>query len=59
LLDVFDVYRGKPLAKDTKSVAFNLVFQSSERSLEASEVDSVFGLVLEAAQKHHGAILRQ
>ena len=58
-LDVFDVYRGKPLAANTKSVAFNLVFQSAERSLEATEVDRVFGLVLEATQKRHQAILRQ
>jgi len=58
-LDVFDVYRGKPLAKDTKSVAFNLVFQSAERSLEAAEVDSAFGLVIEAVAKRHSAVLRQ
>jgi phenylalanyl-tRNA synthetase beta chain len=58
-LDVFDVYRGKPLPPDTKSVAFNLVFQSSERSLEAPEVDRAFAAAVAAAQAQHGATLRQ
>lgn len=58
-LDVFDVYRGKPLAVGTKSVAFSLVFQSSERSLEAPEVDSLFAQVVSATKEEFGAELRQ
>jgi len=58
-LDVFDVYRGKPLAAGTKSVAFNLVFQSEARSLETAEVDAAFAGVVNAVQSQHGATLRQ
>jgi phenylalanyl-tRNA synthetase beta chain len=58
-LEVFDVYRGKPLAAGTKSLAFNLVFQSSERSLEAAEIDSAMAAVLSSVDSAHSAVLRQ
>lgn len=35
----FDIYRGKQIPPDHKSVAFHLVFQSPERTLTGTEVD--------------------
>jgi phenylalanyl-tRNA synthetase beta chain len=57
-LDLFDLYRGKPLAAGSKSLAFNLVFQSPDRSLESAEIESTFGRVLAAVAERHGAVLR-
>ncbi len=39
---VFDVYQGKGLPEGTKSLAFNLVFRSAERTLTDDEVNAVF-----------------
>jgi phenylalanyl-tRNA synthetase beta chain len=39
---VFDVYTGAGLSEGKKSLAFNLVFRSSERTLTDDEVNAVF-----------------
>jgi phenylalanyl-tRNA synthetase beta chain len=39
---VFDVYQGAGLPAGTKSLAFNLVFRSAERTLTDEEVNAVF-----------------
>jgi phenylalanyl-tRNA synthetase beta chain len=57
-VELFDLYRGKPLPAGKKSMAFNLVFQSHEKSLEAEEVDGCIQDALKAAQAHHCAQLR-
>ncbi len=41
-VSVFDVYQGKGLPEGTKSLAFNLVFRSAERTLTDEEVNAVF-----------------
>lgn len=46
-VSVFDVYRGKGLPEGKKSLAFNLVFRSLERTLTDEEVNRAF----EAIQK--------
>jgi phenylalanyl-tRNA synthetase beta chain len=57
-LELFDLYRGKPLAPGTKSLAFSLVFRSPERSLQAAEVDAVMAHLVTAAGERHEATLR-
>ena len=37
---LFDVYRGAPLSASEKSLAWRLVFQSTERTLTDAEVDA-------------------
>jgi len=44
----FDVYRGKGLAEDEQSVAFQFVFRSMERTLKDKQVNSVFTAIQEA-----------
>ena len=39
---VFDVYQGKGLPDGKKSLAFNLVFRSNERTLTDDEVNAAF-----------------
>ncbi len=45
-VQLFDVYEGSQIAAGKKSVAFSLVFRSSERSLEAAEVNKLVDKIL-------------
>ena len=55
---LFDIYRGKGIPEGKKSVAFNLVLRSDERSLTAEEADEDVKSILEALEKDLGAVLR-
>ena len=48
---VFDVYQGAGLPEGKKSLAFNLVFRSAERTLTDAEVNAVFQAVQGALAK--------
>ncbi len=55
---LFDIYRGKGIAEGKKSVAFNLVLRSDDRSLTAEEADEDVKSILETLEKELGAVLR-
>jgi len=57
-LDVFDLYRGAPLAADEKSLAFRLVFGAKDRTLTEAEVDDAVAKVQEGLKSELGARLR-
>jgi phenylalanyl-tRNA synthetase beta chain len=57
-LKVFDVYRGKGLDQDCKSVAFGLIFQDLSRTLNLEEVDAAVLTIVQKLQNEHGAVLR-
>jgi phenylalanyl-tRNA synthetase beta chain len=40
-VELFDIYRGKPMAKGQKSVALSLTYRSSERTLDDETVGTV------------------
>ncbi len=40
-LALFDIYRGRPLDDDQKSLAFRLTFQSADRTLTEDEIETV------------------
>jgi phenylalanyl-tRNA synthetase beta chain len=42
---LFDVYRGRPLADDEKSLAYRLAFQADDRTLVEQEVDAAIAAV--------------
>ena len=44
-VEVFDVYQGKGLPEGKKSLAFSLVFRSSERTLTDDEVNAAFAKI--------------
>lgn len=56
-VEAFDVYRGKPLGPDERSVAFHLVFQADDRTLTDKEVERARSRIVAAAEKL-GARLR-
>ena len=55
---LFDIYRGKGIAEGKKSVAFNLVLRSDDRSLTSEEADADVKSILETLEKDLGAVLR-
>lgn len=56
---LFDVYRGKQVDENKKSVAFNLVYCDMEKTLTDEEVLKVHNKVLEALKRQAGATLRE
>ncbi len=56
---VFDLYRGTGLPEGKKSLAFNLVFRSAERTLTDDEVNVVFQKVQDELTKTTGYQIRK
>lgn len=55
---LFDVYTGERISADKKSLAFNIKFQSNDRTLTDEEADEAFKKILAAATKQFDAELR-
>ena len=55
---LFDIYQGKGIPEGKKSVAFNLVLRSDERSLTGEEADADVKSILETLEQDCGAVLR-
>ena len=55
---LFDVYTGEHVAEGKKSLAFNLKFQSKDKTLTDEEADAGFQSILQAVEKSFGAELR-
>ncbi len=57
-LQLFDLYRGQPLAEQEKSLAYSLLFRHPERTLTDDEVNQVHEQVIAALASSLGARLR-
>jgi phenylalanyl-tRNA synthetase beta chain len=57
-VDLFDVYEGAPLAEGEKSLAYTLVFRSTDRSLAGEEVDVRIADIVNLLGERHGAKIR-
>ena len=57
-VSLFDLYEGKPLEKDQRSLAFRLVFRAGDHTLTDEEVDPVIREIIKAAEKFGGIRLR-
>jgi phenylalanyl-tRNA synthetase beta chain len=55
---VFDVYRGEPVPRGRKSLAFSLAFQATDRTLTDAEAEAAKSRILEALARRLGARLR-
>lgn len=55
---LFDIYQGDKLSENEKSLAFHISFVSSERTLEAKEVDKIINNLVERMEKKFFARLR-
>ncbi|MFH0883855.1 MAG: phenylalanine--tRNA ligase subunit beta [bacterium] len=57
-VSLFDLYEGKPLEKDQRSLAFRLIFRAGDHTLSDEEVDPVIREVIQAAEHLGGVRLR-
>ncbi len=57
-ISCFDVYQGKGVDPDKKSLAFNMLLQHTEKTLTDSEIDSTVAEVVDILVKNHNAFLR-
>ena len=57
-LEIFDVYRGKPLQEGQKSLAFHLTFRHPERTLTDHETDGFMQNIIAALEQQGFAIRR-
>jgi phenylalanyl-tRNA synthetase beta chain len=57
-IELFDLYRGEPLAAGNKSLAFRLTYQSTERPLTEKEVTYLRQRIVTAVEKETGGKLR-
>ena len=55
---LFDIYRGKNIEDNAKSMAFALEFRDSEKTLTDDEVDELFNFIISGLKDDCGAKLR-
>lgn len=58
-IDVFDVYTGKGIDEDKKSIAYSLTFEKMDRTLTDEEINSSLDKMIETLSKKIGAELRK
>ncbi len=56
---LFDVYVGEKIADDKRSLAYNIVFRSNDRTLTDEEVGELHSSIVEALSTELGAELRE
>lgn len=57
-VDLFDIYRGEPLAVGHKSMAYRLTYQSMQRSMNEKEVGHLRQRIIKTVEKQTGGKLR-
>ena len=55
---LFDAYTGDPIPRGHKSLAYNLTYQTDEKTLTDKEVARVHRKIVQAAERELGATLR-
>ena len=55
---LFDIYTGKPIAADRKSLAFSIRYRAADRTLTDSEVDQVHSKIISELERLLKAELR-
>lgn len=57
-VDLFDVYRGEPVPKGKKSLAFSIQYRAADRTLTDEEVAAIQGKIIQTLEKDLGGVLR-
>ena len=50
-IDLFDMYQGPELPGNKKNLAFHIIYQSEEKTLEAEEIDNLQQEIIEALEE--------
>ena len=58
-IDVFDVYTGKGIEENKKSIAYSLTFEKNDRTLTDEEVNASIEKIIDMLEKKIGASLRK
>ena len=58
-IEVFDVYTGKGIEENKKSIAYSLSFGANDRTLTDEEINNVLEKIIEAAKNKLRAELRK
>ncbi|MCI8518657.1 MAG: hypothetical protein HFJ51_00525 [Clostridia bacterium] len=58
-IEVFDVYVGKGIGEDKKSLAYSLTFNSNDKTLTDEEINPLLDKIVEVTSKEFGAKLRE
>lgn len=58
-VNIFDIFSGKNIADDKKSVALRVKIQPIEKTLTSEEIDAVSKKIIEAVAQFYGATLRE
>ena len=57
-VSIFDIYKGKNLAQNEKSIALTVVFESNDHTLKDNEIDEVHNKIVETLNKKFNVNLR-
>jgi phenylalanyl-tRNA synthetase beta chain len=57
-IDIFDIYAGKGIEDDKKSVAITVTIQALDRTLQEEEIESLSSKIIDSVIKNTGAALR-
>ncbi len=57
-IKLFDIYKGKSISSDKKSLAFSIRFRSTEKTLTDKEVDELYSRIVKKLEDNLGAELR-
>jgi len=57
-VNIFDIFSGKNIAEDKKSVALRVKIQPIDKTLTSEEIDVISKKIIDAVVKSHAAILR-
>ena len=57
-VNVFDVYHGKGIDVDSKSIALHLIFQHDARTLVEQEIEALMQEIIATLESNFGAKLR-
>lgn len=55
---LFDIYKGKQIDQDKKSLAFSLSFRAQDRTLQDKEIDKAIDRILKTLKEKFDAVLR-
>ncbi|MFQ5452768.1 MAG: phenylalanine--tRNA ligase subunit beta [Candidatus Zixiibacteriota bacterium] len=57
-VEIFDLYTGKQIEKDKKSIAISIVYRSSEGSLSSEQIDKTQQIIVNKLEKEYNAVIR-
>ena len=57
-IKVFDVYEGENIPENHKSIAINLTIQSSKKTLNDNDLESINNLIIKTVENKTGAKIR-